>query len=188
VRRSLALLAVAACLAGCSSGGGGDSSAPATAPTVSTLPTSGTATYTDGRVYTVAPSGSLLRLDDLSVRVQSVVWKRHVTFKEPGFTPPPGTEIYGLVTLTVENRTHRPQTVGLTQIWLRDGSGHPHLATAQAQVPRDLLSMRIAPGASVTGTLVYPTPRRERGYLLVYRFADAKAIARARHVGLLRYP
>jgi Domain of unknown function (DUF4352) len=187
VRTPLALLAVAACLAGCSSGGG-DSSAPAGPPSVSTLPTSGTAIYTDGRVYTVAPSGSLLRLDDLSVRVQSVVWTRHVTFKEAGFAPPPGTKIYSLVTLTVENRTHRRQTVGLTQIWLRDGSGHPHLATAQAQVPRDLLSMRIGPGASVTGTLVYPTPRRESGYLLVYRFADAKAIARARHVGLLRYP
>lgn len=183
MRRPLALVAVAACLAGCSSGGG-DSSAPAKPPPSSTLPTSGTATYTDGRVYTVAPSGSLLRLDDLSVRVSSVVWKRSV---KVGFRPP-GTKVYGLVTLTVANRTSRSQRVGLTQIWLRDAAGHPFLAAAEASVPRNLLDLPIGPGKSVTGTLVYPTPRRESGYLLVYRFADAKAIARAKHVGLLRYP
>jgi hypothetical protein len=47
--------------------------------------------------------------------------------------------------------------------------------------------MPIPPGATVTGTLVYPAPQRETGYLLVYRFADAKAIAKAKHVGLLKY-
>jgi hypothetical protein len=95
--------------------------------------------------------------------------------------------MYALVTLTVTNLTHASQQVALTQIWLRNSAGAPYLAAATASVPRNLLRLPILPGKSVTGTLVYPAPRRETGYLLVYRFADAKAIAKAKHVGLLAY-
>jgi len=189
VTRLVALVAVAACLAGCSSGGG--SSAASTGPKrVATLPTSGTVTYTDGRVYTVAPLGSVLRLDDIAVKVQSVVWKAHVDLgKAAGVTikPPPGTETFGLVTLVVKNMTPKPERIGLTQIWLRNAAGSPYLAAATASVPDNLLKMAIPPGKTVTGTLVYPTPAKATGYLLVYRFDDARAIAKANHVGLLRY-
>jgi hypothetical protein len=189
VKRLVALVAVAACLAGCSSGGGASSSSPGP-KTVSTLPTSGTVTYTDGRVYTVAPLGSVLRLDDIAVKVQSVVWKPHVALGSVSGTPtnpPPGTKTFGLVTLTVKNMTQKPERVGLTQIWLRNAAGSPYLAAATADVPDNLLKMTIPPGKTVTGTLAYPTPEKETGYLLVYRFDDAKAIAKATHVGLLRY-
>jgi hypothetical protein len=142
VRRLGALVAVAVTLAGCGGGGGGTSTEPVTAPPASTLPTSGTVTYTDGRVYTVAPLHTALRLDDVDVRVQ---------------------------------------------IWLRNAAGAPYLAAATAGVPRNLLGLPIPAGKSVTGTLVYPAPQRETGYLLVYRFGDAKAIAKAKHVGLLAY-
>jgi hypothetical protein len=182
VRRLLALVGVGLCLAGCG-GGGGTSSAPNTAPPSSTLPTSGTVTYTDGRQYTVAPLHTLLRLDDITVRVRSVVWERSVkvAFK------PPGTHIYAVVTLTVTNLTHAPQKLALTQIWLRNAAGFPYLAAATANVRKNLLGLPIGAGKSVTGTLVYPVPERETGYLLVYRFGDAKAIAKAKHVGLLAY-
>ena len=102
MRRLVALLALSICLAGCASGGGGGSSAgPKGPPPSSTLPTSGTVKYTDGRVYTVAPQGRVLRLDDITVRVQSVAWRHSV---KVGFTPP-GTKVYGLVKLTVANLT-----------------------------------------------------------------------------------
>ncbi len=184
------LVAVAACLAGCSSGGGGSSASSSGPKRVATLPTSGTATYTDGRVYTVAPLGTVLRLDDIAVKVQSVVWKPKVDLGSVGgtaVTPPPGTKTYGVVTLTVKNMTSKPERVGLTQIWLRNAAGSPYLAAATARVPDNLLTMPIPAGKSVTGSLVYPTPQKETGYLLVYRFDDAKAIAKANHVGLLRY-
>jgi hypothetical protein len=189
VTRLVALVAVAACLAGCSSGG--DSSTGSSGPKrVATLPTSGTVTYTDGRVYTVAPLGSVLRLDDITVKVQSVAWKPKVDLGSAGgvsIKPPPGTKTFGVVTLTVTNTGHRPERLGVTQIWLRNAAGSPFLASATARVPDNLLRMPIPAGKSVTGALVYPTPQRETGYLLVYRFDDSKAIAKASHVGLLRY-
>jgi hypothetical protein len=190
VKGLLVLVAVAACLAGCSSGGG-DSTAASSGPTrVSVLPTSGTVTYKDGRVYTVAPLGTVLSLDDIAVKVQRVVWTPKVNLGSVGgiaIKPPPGTKTFGLVTLTVTNRSRRPERVGVTQIWLRNAGGSPYLASATAEVPDNLLHMPIPAGKSVTGTLVYPTPEQETGYLLVYRFDDAKAIAKANHVGLLRY-
>jgi len=112
-----------------------------------------------------------------------VVWRPAV---KVGFKPP-GTTTYGLVTLTITNLTHTSQKVALTQIWLRNAAGAPYLAAATANVPRNLFGLPIPAGKSVTGTLVYPAPQRETGYLLVYRFADAKAIAKAKHVGLLAY-
>ena len=185
MRGLVALTVVTLTLAGCagSGGGGGTSNGPASAPPASTLPTSGTVTYTDGRVYTVAPLHTALRLDDVVVRVRSVVWRPSV---KVGFKPP-GTTTYGLVTLTITNLTHTSQKVALTQIWLRNAAGAPYLAAATANVPRNLFGLPIPAGKSVTGTLVYPAPQRETGYLLVYRFADAKAIAKAKHVGLLAY-
>jgi Domain of unknown function (DUF4352) len=189
VRRLVALVAVAACLAGCASSGG--SSTGSSGPRrVATLPTSGTVTFTDGRVYTVAPLGTLLRLDDIDVRVRGVAWKRKVDLGSVAgvaVKPPPGTRTFGVVTLTVTNRSSRPQRLGVTQIWLRNAAGSPYLASATARVPDNLLRMAIPPGRSVTGALVYPTPREETGYLLVYRFDDSRAIAKASHVGLLRY-
>jgi hypothetical protein len=190
VTRLVALVAVAACLAGCSSGGGGSSAASTGPKRVSTLPTSGTVTYTDGRVYTVAPLGSVLRLDDIAVKVRSVTWKRHVDLGSAAgvaITPPPGTKTFGLVTLAVKNMTQKSERIGLTQIWLRNAAGSPYLAAATANVPNNLLKMAIPPGKTVTGTLAYPTPAQATGYLLVYRFDDARAIAKASHVGLLRY-
>ena len=188
--RLVVLVAVAACLAGCSSGGGGSSAASTGPKRVSTLPTSGTVTYTDGRVYTVAPLGSVLRLDDIAVKVQSVVWSSHVDLGTVGgvaIKPPPGTKTFGLVTLAVKNMTGKPERIGLTQIWLRNAAGSPYLAAGTADVPDNLLKIAIPPGKTVTGTLVYPTPVKATGYLLVYRFDDARAIAKANHVGLLRY-
>jgi Domain of unknown function (DUF4352) len=189
VKRLVALVAVAACLAGCSSGG--SSSTGSLVPKrVATLPTSGTVTYTDGRVYTVAPLGSVLRLDDIAVKVQSVAWKPKIdlgSIAGVAVKPPPGTKIFGLVTLTVTNRSRKPERLGVTQIWLRNAAGSPYLASATARVPENLLRMPIPAGKSVTGVLVYPTPRKETGYLLVYRFDDSTAIAKANHVGLLRY-
>ena len=187
--RVAALVLVAACLAGC--GSGSDSTTGSSGPKrVATLPTSGTVTYTDGRVYTVAPLGSVLRLDDIAVKVQKVDWKPKVDLGTVGgvtLKPPPGTKAFGVVTLTVTNTSRRPERLGLTQIWLRNAAGSPYLASATAQVPDNLLHMPIPAGKAVTGALVFPTPREETGYLLVYRFDDSKAIAKASHVGLLRY-
>jgi hypothetical protein len=184
VKRLVALTVLAVTLAGCAgSGGGGTSNGPASAPPASTLPTSGTVTYTDGRVYTVAPLHTALRLDDVVVRVRSVAWRPSV---KVGFKPP-GTTTYGVVTLTVTNLTHTSEKVALTQIWLRNAAGAPYLAARTASVARNLFGLPIPAGKSVTGTLVYPAPQRETGYLLVYRFGDAKAIAKAKHVGLLAY-
>jgi hypothetical protein len=189
VTRLVALVLVAACLAGC--GGSGDSSTGASGPTrVATLPTSGTVTYIDGRVYTVAPLGTVLHLDDIDVKVQSVDWKPKVDLGSAGgvsIKPPPGTKTFGVVTLTVTNKSRKPERLGVTQIWLRNAAGSPYLASATARVPDNLLRMPLPPGKPVTGALVYPAPRRETGYLLVYRFDDSRAIAEATHVGLLRY-
>jgi uncharacterized protein DUF4352 len=189
VTRLLVLVLVAACLAGC--GSGGDSATGSSGPKrVATLPTSGTVTYTDGRVYTVAPLGSVLHLDDIDVKVRGVAWKPKVDLGSVAgvaIKPPPGTRTFGVVTLTVTNKSRRPERLGVTQIWLRNAAGSPYLASATARVPDNLLRMPIPAGKSVTGALVFPTPQEETGYLLVYRFDDSKAIAKASHVGLLRY-
>jgi hypothetical protein len=189
VTRLVALVLVAASLAGC--GSGGDSSTGSAGPKrVATLPTSGTVTYTDGRVYTVAPLGDVLHLDDIDVKVERVDWKPKVdlgTVAGVAVKPPPGTKTFGVVTLTVTNKSRRKERLGVTQIWLRNAAGSPYLASATARVPDNLLRMPIPAGKSVTGALVFPTPQQETGYLLVYRFDDSKAIAKASHVGLLRY-
>jgi hypothetical protein len=181
-RAGIALLAGALVAAGCSGGGSGGSAGSNTAPPSSTLPTSGTVTYTDGKVYTVAPLGGKLVLDDVSVRVGGVAWSKGL-----GAPLPPGTTIFGVVRLTVTNTSDVAQTIAPTQIWLLDSKNHAFLASPAAQVDHPLVGITLGPGQSATGTLAFPAPARETGNLLVYRFADATRIARAQHVGLVRY-
>lgn len=182
MRRAALLLAAALAAAGCSGGGAATSGGSNTAPPSSTLPVSGTVTYTDGKVYTVAPLGSKLVLDDVSVKVDGIEWTRNVDAPLP-----PGTTVFGVVRLTLTNTSGVAQTVAPTQIWLLDSKNHAFFALPTAQVDHPLVGMSIAPGQSATGTLVYPAPGRQKGNLLVYRFADATHIAEARHVGLVRY-
>lgn len=183
MRRAIALLVAVIATAGCSGGGNGASSAASnTAPPSSTLPVSGTVTYTDGKVYTVAPLGAKLVLDDVSVKVDGVEWTRHVDA-----TLPPGTTIFAVVRVTLTNTSGANQTVAPTQIWLLDSKNHAYFASPTAKVDHPLVGVSLAPGQTATGTLVYPTPGRQTGNLLVYRFADATRIAEARHVGLVRY-
>lgn len=184
MRRVAVLVLAAVAASGCSGGGAATSGASNTAPPSSTLPVSGTVTYTDGKVYTVAPLGSKLVLDDVSVRVDGIEWTHDL--KAP---LPPGTTVFGVVRVTLTNTSGVDQTVAPTQIWLLDSKNHAFVASAAAadEVDHPLVGMSIAPGKSATGTLVYPAPGRQTGNLLVYRFADATAIARATHVGLVAY-
>lgn len=182
MRRAALLLTAMIAASACSGGGASSSGGSNTAPPSSTLPVSGTVTYTDGKVYTVAPLGSKLVLDDVAVKVDGIEWTRHVDAPLP-----PGTTIFGVVRVTLTNRSRVAQTVAPTQIWLLDSKNHAFFASPTAQVDHPLVGMSIGPGQSTTGTLVYPAPGRQTGNLLVYRFADATHIARARHVGLVRY-
>jgi Domain of unknown function (DUF4352) len=181
VRRAAIVLA-AVLAAGCSGGGSGASAGSNTAPPSSTLPRSGTVTYIDGKVYTVAPLGSKLVLDDVSVAVAGVQWTKAIDAPLP-----PGTTIFGVVRLTVTNTSNATQTVAPTQIWLLDSNNHAFLASAAAHVGRQLIGRSLGPGQSATGSIVFPAPGRQTGNLLVYRFADATDIAHAHHVGLVRY-
>jgi Domain of unknown function (DUF4352) len=181
VRRTALLVAAALAAAGCS-GGGSASAGSNTAPPSSTLPVSGTVTYKDGKVYTVAPLGSTLELDDVAVKVDGVAWTKAIEAPLP-----PGTSIFGVVRLTLTNRSNATQTVSATQIWLLDPKNRAFLASAAAKVEHPLVGASLGPGQSATGTLVFPAPGRQKGNLLVYRFADATDIAHAQHVGLVRY-
>jgi hypothetical protein len=184
-RRLAALAAgLVAAASACSGGGSAATSGPAaSAPPSSTLPSSGTVTYTDGKVYTVAPLGSTLRLDDIAVKIDGIEWRRHVDLQ----LTPPGTKAFAVVRVTVTNNSKANQSIPLTQFWLLDARNHAYLASAKAHVAHPLVGAALGPGQSLTGTLVYPTPARETGNLLVYRFADARTIAHATHVGLVRY-
>jgi hypothetical protein len=178
----LALLVGAAC-----SSGGSGSSAPRSGSTQSVpeaqqLPLDGTVRYS-GRIYTVAAPGSTLKLDDVSLRIDSISWRTSV----PVPVTPPGAKIFGVFRVTMTNLGSRDATVLPTQIWLLDAGNHPYIAAAGAGVPQPLIGKPLAAGASVTGTLVYAVPKRIPGGLLVYRLADAQGIAKAQHVGLLRY-
>ena len=143
-RTWIALAAAALVAAGCSGGGGsGGSAGSNTAPPSSTLPVSGTVTYTDGKVYTVAPLGAKLVLDDVSVKIDGVAWSHGV-----GAPLPPGTTIFGVVRLTITNSSDVAQTLTPTQIWLLDSKNHAFLASVAAQVRPVLLpSMTVVPGA-----------------------------------------
>jgi hypothetical protein len=181
--RSFATFVVAVLAgAGCAGGSSASSAGSNTAPPSSTLPVSGTVTYTDGKVYTVAPLGSKLTLDDVSVKVDGIEWTRALDAPLP-----PGTTVFGVVRVALTNTSRVTQTVAPTQIWLLDSKNHAFLASAAAHVDHPLVGTTLGPGQSATGMLVYPAPGRQKGNLLVYRFADATDIAHATHVGLVRY-
>lgn len=174
----LLVAAAAAC-----SGGGSSSATSSSVPTATTLPGSGTVSL-GGRVYTVAAPGQTLSLDDIKVRVHGVRWVRSAGVP----AAPPGTTRYAIATLTVANAGTVPYRIALTQIWLLDPARVPYLAAARSSAPRPLVGAELAPGGSRTGTLVFPAPRKfPAGSLLVYRFADAGAIAKAKHVGIARF-
>ncbi|MGZ4431803.1 MAG: DUF4352 domain-containing protein [Gaiellales bacterium] len=178
---TLLLATAAACSGGGSAGSsGGNSSA---VPTAQTLPRQGTVRLPDRRIYTVSAPGATLRLDDISLRIVAVGWQRHV---QVPFSPP-GTRTFAVVTAKVHNLGTRDATITPTQIWLIDGQGHTFLAAARSNMLDPLIGQTVPAGGSVSGVLVYPMPDRRPGSLLVYRFADARAIARATHVGVARY-
>jgi hypothetical protein len=129
------------------------------------------------------PAGRTLRLDDIALQIHHVSWARTV----PGAIKPPGTSVFAVVEVTVTNRTSKPQTVGPTQIWLIDAGMQVFLGSPHAQVSRPVFGHPIPPGGSYTGNLTFGLPRRLPGGLLVYRFADANAIAHAQRVGVARY-
>jgi hypothetical protein len=176
------LMAAAACSGGSSAGSSDESSGP-TVPQATTLPASGTVQLPNHLIYTVVPPGQTLRLDDIALKIHHISWSRTV----PGAVKPPGTSTFAIVDVTVANRTSKPQKVGPTQIWLIDAAAQPFLASPAARVPRPVIGRPIAPGASYTGNLTFGLPRRLPGGLLVYRFADADAIAHAKQVGVARY-
>ena len=175
------LLLAAACSGGGSatSGGGGTTAQPV--PTADSLPRSGTVRLSDGVVYTVVAPGVTLKLDNVTLRIRSLRWRRHVSVA----VKPPGTRIYAVFTVTMGNLTGDNVTVLPTQIWLRNEGNRPFLAAGQAGVPDPLVGATLPAGGSVTGTLVFPLPGKLDGGLLLYRIGDLPATAR--HVGIARY-
>jgi hypothetical protein len=152
-------------------------------PHAATLPASGTVQLPDGRVYTVAAKGTPLVLDDIQVRLGSIKWVSSAGVSNPA----PGTHAYAVVSLSVQNLSGAAHTIPITQFWLLDAALHEYLPQAHTNVPRPLVGMKVAPGVTVHGTLVFATPRRFAvGTLLVYRFADAANVAHAKHVGIVR--
>jgi FlaG/FlaF family flagellin (archaellin) len=176
----LIALAATACSGGGSSASGPTSSGP-TVPSASTLPPSGTVKLADGIIYTVAAPGTNLSLDNLTLRILGVAWRKHVSVA----VEPPGTSIFAQFTVRITNDTTETATVGATQIWLRNPLNHTFLAAATAVVPKQLIGASLAPGQATTGTLVFPLPGRQQGGLLVYRFGDTPASAK--HVGIARF-
>lgn len=175
-------MTAAACNGGSSSGGPSTSHGP-TVPQASTLPASGTVQLPDHRIYTVAPLGQTLTLDDIALKIHRVRWRRSV----PRAAASPGTSVFAVIEVSVTNRTTTAQKVGPTQIWLIDQANQPFLASPLARVARPVIGQPIAPGKTFTGNLAFGLPRRIPGSLLVYRFADSNAIAHAKRVGVARY-
>ena len=152
-------------------------------PHASTLPASGTVQLPNGTVYTVAAKGTSLVLDDIKVTLRTMRWVKSAGVSNPA----PGTQAYAVVSLSVQNLSATAHTIPVTQFWLLDAGLHEYVAQARTNVPRPLVGMKVEPGVTVHGTLVYGTPRRFAvGMLLVYRFADAARVAHATHVGILR--
>ena len=67
-----------------------------------------------------------------------------------------------------------------------DEETNAFLASPAAQVDHPLIGRRSGRASPATGMLL-SAPARETGNLLAHRFADATEIARAQHVGLVRY-
>jgi hypothetical protein len=185
-RRPIAPLVMLLVAAACSGGGSASGGHPATStvpsvPTVDTLPRTGTVKLSDGVIYTVVAPGTTLKLDNVTLRIDSVEWRRHVSVA----VEPPGTRIYAVFTVTVGNRSSEDATLGPTQIWLRNEGNRPFLAAGQADVPHPLVGASLPAGETITGTLVFPLPAKLAGGLLVYRLGDLPATAK--HVGIARY-
>ena len=174
-------MTAAACSGG-SSAGSSSTHGP-TVPQATTLPASGTVQLPNHLIYTVVPAGQTLQLDDIALKILNVGWTRTVK----GAVKPPGTTIFAIVAVTITNRTSKTQKVGPTQIWLIDPGMQVFLSSPAAQVPRPVVGHPIPAGGTYTGHLVFALPRKVPGGLLVYRFADADAIAHAKRVGVARY-
>lgn len=178
----LLLLVTAACTGGGDAAGEPPATSTQSVPEADQLPAEGTVRYS-GRIYTVAAPGTTLELDDVALRIDSFGWQKNISVP----VAPPGTRTFAIFNVTVTNRSEEEATLLPTQIWLLDRGNRPFIAAAGAEVNDVLIGKVIAPGESVTGTLVYPLPRKLDGGLLLYRLADAAGIAKASHVGLLRY-
>jgi hypothetical protein len=180
----VALLAVL--LAGCAGGGeAGGTGAAAPAADASTAASGASAPAVvvggDERTYEVATAPAPLRLDDIAVRVLDV----RLRPRDDVVAPPPGTVVYARLRLAVRNLGDRTRRVLPTQLWLLDTAGNTYLA-GTTHDDDALVGRRVAPGATVRGTIVFPLPTRRAATLLVYRFADAAAIARAGTAGLIQ--
>jgi hypothetical protein len=185
-RRLIAPLAMLLVAAACSGGGSASGGHPATStapsvPTVDTLPPTGTVKLSDGVIYTVVAAGTTLKLGNVTLRIDSLEWRHHVSVP----VHPPGTRIYAVFTVTVGNRSGEDVTLGPTQIWLRNEGNRPFLAAGGADVPHPLVNASLPAGGTVTGTLVFPLPAKLAGGLLLYRLGDLPATAK--HVGIARY-
>jgi hypothetical protein len=174
-----------ACLAaGCGDTGGAASTAPTpassalNAPAATSLPREGTVRLPDKKIWTVVAPGKRLQLDDLVVVVQRVEWKQGAG----SATATLGSKVHAVVTVSVRNTGSADAAVSPTQMWLYDTRNVAHLAAAGG-----LIGQTVPAGGVVTGRLVFPMPAKTAGGLLVYSFADATAIAKAKHVGLARY-
>ena len=177
------LLAAAACSGGGSASAGHPTSSTApTVPTADALPRTGTVKLSDGVIYTVVAPGATLKLDNVTLRIDKVEWLKHLSVAVP---PPPGTRVFAVFTVTVDNRSSEDATLGLAQIWLRNEGNRPFLAAGQADVPHPLVGASLPAGETITGTLVFPLPAKLAGGLLVYRLGDLPATAK--HVGIARY-
>jgi hypothetical protein len=185
IRRLTAPLALLLLAAACSGGGsatstgGGPTENPV--PTADTLPPSGTVRLSDGVVYTVVAPGATLKLDNVTLHIDHLQWRRHVSVA----IKPPGTRVYAVFTVTMGNLSGSDETVLPTQIWLRNEGNRPFLAASQAGVPDPLVGAMLPAGGKVTGTLVFPLPQKLAGGLLVYQLGDLPATAK--HVGIARY-
>jgi hypothetical protein len=183
IRRAFIPLIVASALAaGCNGSSSGSSSADAasskeTVRTAQTLPPQGTAKLPDGRVYTVAAPGEVLRLDDVTLKINGLTWSQ----PSDSAAVPPGARYVATADVTVGNTTSDTQTVGPTQIWLLAGT-----ATFVAN-PGGIIGKQVPAGETRNGKVGFYVPRKQVGGLLLYRFADATAIAKATHVGVARY-
>jgi hypothetical protein len=184
-RRLVAPLVLLLLAAACSGGGSASGTHPgSTAPSVPTadkLPQTGTVKLSDGVTYTVVAPGRTLKLDNVTLHIDHVDWRRRVSVA----VKPPGTRVYGVFKVTIQNRSGEDATLGPTQIWLRNEGNRPFLAAAQAGVPNPLVGVSLPAGGTVTGTLVFPLPAKLAGGLLLYRLGDLPATAK--HVGIARY-
>jgi hypothetical protein len=183
MRRPLLALLVLATATACAGGGDGADTGASGAPATAAPAGGTTISGPDERTYVVAKPGERLELDDLTARLVKFRWRRDA----PVAAAPPGTRAYAEATIHLANTGRRPAVVRPTQIWLVDGAGNTYLPAARADLPDGLVGRRIAPGAAATGRVLFPTPARGEGSVLVYRFADAEAIARATRAGLLEH-